>query len=165
MYDYLYKAYDYVDFMRWKMRDSLKWIVMIFFVISFVFGIVGCKEPEIQVDTTAPAEVKDFKICIENEIAYLSWKNPPDSDFAGVQISMIPAEGILANPISLGKEVSNFSLSGLRIGFSYTIKIKTYDKNLNSALISFVYSAILFLSDTVSHLLTTKTNGFPASRA
>lgn len=131
MYNYLYKAYDYVDFMRWKMRDSLKWIVTIFFVISFVFGIVGCKEPEIQVDTTAPAEVKDFKICIENEIAYLSWKNPPDSDFAGVQISMIPAEGILANPISLGKEVSNFSLSGLRIGFSYTIKIKTYDKNLN----------------------------------
>ena len=113
------------------MRDSLKWIVTIFFVISFVFGIVGCKEPEMQVDTSAPAEVKDFNIGLENEIAYLSWQNPPDSDFAGVQISMIPAEGILANPISLGKEVSKFSLSGLRIGFSYTIKIKTYDKNLN----------------------------------
>ena len=42
--------------------------------------------------------------------------------------------------------------------------IGTYDKNLNSLRINLVYSAML-LSLTVSHLLTTRTKGLPASRA
>ena len=75
MYDYLYKAYDCVDFMRWKMRDSLKWIVTIFFVISFVFGIVGCKEPEIQVDTSVNYGSIKGKVLYSNERSYQAFND------------------------------------------------------------------------------------------
>lgn len=109
------------------------WVVTILLVTSMCLGFVGCKEPPIEptVDKTPPAEVTLFSVTIENGSASLSWVNPSDTDFAGVQISMNPAEGILASPISLGKSVTTFTVSGLRTGTEYTFTVKTYDNSLN----------------------------------
>ena len=115
------------------MKKHFSWIVTIIVAISLMFCFVGCKDPESEVttDTTPPAEVSTFVVSAVNENAVLNWINPTDSDFAGVQISMNPAEGILASPISLGKSVTTFTVSGLRTGTEYTFTVKTYDNSLN----------------------------------
>ena len=109
------------------------WVVTILLVTSMCLGFVGCKEPPIEptVDKTPPAEVTSFYVTIEKGSASLSWVNPSDTDFAGVQISMIPAEGILLNPISLGKEATSFTVPGLEVDCTYGFTIKTFDNSQN----------------------------------
>ena len=51
--------------------------------------------------------------------------------FAGVQVAMSPAEGTLANAVSLGKDVTSLNVSGLEIGSEYTFTVKTFDTSLN----------------------------------
>ena len=97
MYDYLYKAYDCVDFMRWKMRDSLKWIVTIFFVISFVFGIVGCKEPEIQVDTSVNYGSIKGKVLYSNENV---------NNHSGIQITLVSTDGLMTTEYSSSRGIA-----------------------------------------------------------
>lgn len=109
------------------------WVVTILLVTSMCLGFVGCKEPPIEptVDKTPPAEVTSFYVTIEKGSASLSWVNPSDTDFAGVQISMIPAEGILVNPISLGKDATSFTVPGLEVDCTYRFTIKTFDNSQN----------------------------------
>ncbi len=113
------------------MKKLFSWIVTILLVTSMIFTFVGCKDPEPPVDLTPPGEVTYFSYYIENGIVYLSWGNPSDTDFAGVQISMDPAEGIFANPISLGTNVTYFSVPGLKVDSLYLLRIKTFDTNQN----------------------------------
>lgn len=109
------------------------WVATILLVTSMILGFVGCKEPPIEptVDKIPPAEVTSFYVTIENGSASLSWVNPSDTDFAGVQISMIPAEGILVNPISLGKDATSFTVPGLEVDCTYRFTIKTFDNSQN----------------------------------
>ena len=113
------------------MKKYYKWITTILVVVSVFFGISCSQEVETETDKTAPANVTELTVQAENETAILSWKNPADTDFAGVQISMSPAEGTLKNAISLEKDVTSFEVIDLENGKEYTFTVKTFDKSLN----------------------------------
>ena len=113
------------------MKLKLKLLTVFMFSLS-LFLFTGCQqEVETINDTTAPAEVTKLSVTYDNSIARLTWTNPTDKDFVGVQISMEPAEGLLVNPISLGASVTSFTLTGLRTDVTYVVTIKTFDSKFN----------------------------------
>ena len=67
-------------------------------------------------DIIAPAKVTGLTVTAADGDAVLTWKNPSDTDFAGVQISMSPAAGTLANAVSLGNDVTSLKISGIENG-------------------------------------------------
>ena len=110
----------------------MKWLAAFLIVATLFGGILGCKqEVEVPSDKTAPAEVTELTVQAANGNAVLNWKNPADADFAGVQISMSPAEGTLKNAVSLGKDVVSLDVSGLTVGKEYTFTVKAFDESLN----------------------------------
>lgn len=113
------------------MRKLLNWIAVCVFTAS-IFLCMSCSQdvtmPE---DKTAPAEVTNFSVTLENTTASLSWTNPFDDDFAGVQIGMTPAEGFLSTPISIGKSSTSFIVTGLKTESTYLFTLKTFDNKLN----------------------------------
>lgn len=111
---------------------KMKWLAAFLIVATLFGGILGCKqEVEIPSDKTAPADVTELTVTAADGNAVLEWKNPADPDFAGVQISISPAEGTLKNAVSLGKDVVSFDVSGLTIGKEYTFTVKAFDTSLN----------------------------------
>lgn len=111
---------------------NLKWLAAFLIVATLFGGILGCKqEVEIPSDKTAPADVTELTVQAANGNAVLNWKNPADTDFAGVQVAMSPAEGTLKNAVSLGKDVVSLDVSGLTIGKEYTFTVKAFDESLN----------------------------------
>lgn len=113
------------------MKLKLKLLTVFMFSLC-LFLFMGCQqEVETINDTTAPAEVTELSVTYDNSITRLTWTNPSDKDFVGVQISMEPAEGLLANPISLGASVTSFTLTGLRTDVTYVVTIKTFDSKFN----------------------------------
>ena len=143
------------------------WFVTILLVASMIFGIFGCKEqpvPGVELDKTAPAEVTDLAVTASNGNALLSWSNPSDEDFVGVQISATPANGTLKNAVSLGKDVTSFEVSGLENGKEYTFLVKTYDKSLNYSVGVTEVATVLDTADyvapaEVTELTVTASNG------
>ena len=143
------------------------WFVTILLVASMIFGIFGCKEqpvPGVEPDTTAPAEVTELTVTASNGNALLSWSNPSNEDFVGVQISATPANGTLKNAVSLGKEVTSFEVSGLENGKEYTFLVKTYDKSLNYSVGVTGVATVLDTADyvapaEVTELTVTASNG------
>ena len=112
------------------MKKHFNWFAMIFIIASMIF--TGCQqEVETINDTTAPAEVSGFNVTVKGNTASLTWTNPTDKDLAGIQISMEPAEGLLANPISLGASVTSFVVSNLQDEKSYEFTVKTFDTKFN----------------------------------
>ena len=113
------------------MKKHFKWIAAVL-LVACIFSFMGCpKEPEVLIDTTAPANVTNLAVTAADGNAVLTWTNPDDDDFAGVQVAMSPAEGTLANAVSLGKDVTSLNVSGLEIGSEYTFTVKTFDTSLN----------------------------------
>ena len=111
---------------------KMKWLAAFLIVATLFGGILGCKQQvEIPSDKTAPADVTELTVQAANGNAVLSWKNPADPDFAGVQVTMSPAEGTLKNAVSLGKEVTSLDVSGLTVGKEYTFTVKAFDESLN----------------------------------
>ena len=111
---------------------KLKWFVAFLIVATLFGGFLGCKqEVEIPSDKTAPADVTELTVTASNGNAVLSWNNPADTDFAGVQISMSPAEGTLKNAVVLGNDVVSLDVSGLTVGTEYTFTVKAFDESLN----------------------------------
>ena len=143
------------------------WFVTILLVASMIFGIFGCKEqpvPGEELDKTAPAEVTELTVTASNGNALLSWSNPSDEDFVGVQISATPANGTLKNAVSLGKDVTSFEVSGLENGKEYTFLVKTYDKSLNYSVGVTGLATVLDTADyvapaEVTELTVTASNG------
>ena len=113
------------------MKKHFLWVVTIIVAMTMVFCFLGCKDPEPIPDTTPPAEVTNFAVNAVNGKAVLNWTNPTTIDFAGVQISMNPAEGILASPVSLGKNATSFTVPGLEVDCTYRFTIKTFDNSQN----------------------------------
>ena len=113
------------------MKKILNCIAVLLLTTS-IFTCMSCSQdvtmPE---DKTAPAEVTNFSVTLENTTASLSWTNPSDDDFAGVQISMTPAEGFLSTPISIGKSSTSFIVTGLKTESTYLFTLKTFDNKLN----------------------------------
>lgn len=80
-------------------------------------------------DKTAPAEVTELKAASGDGLVVLTWKNPSDEDFYGVQISAEPAEGVLANPVVVTS--NTFTACALTNEKSYKFTLKTIDDSLN----------------------------------
>ena len=114
------------------MKNRINWIIVTIVTISLLFSFIGCKDPDpIELDQTAPANVTNLVVTAADGNAVLTWTNPEDTDFAGVQVAMSPAEGTLANAVSLGKDVTSLNVSGLKVGSEYTFTVKTFDTSLN----------------------------------
>ncbi|MFA6937085.1 MAG: fibronectin type III domain-containing protein [Treponema sp.] len=95
-------------------------------------GILSCKT-EVDSDTTAPAEATSFTAQAGDSQAILSWTNPTDADFYGVEVSATPATGTLANPVVLTGTTSSLTVTGLANATKYTFTVKTMDKSLNTS--------------------------------
>ena len=132
------------------MKKHFSWITALFIAVSVFLGISCSQEVETEVDKTAPKEVTNFTVTVKDNAFYLSWINPDDTDFAGIQISMSPAEGILSNPISLGKTVTAFPISGLTVGKDYAFTVKTFDTSLNYSVGETVVKRIQSKDDPVN---------------
>ena len=63
--------------------------------------------------------------------AVITWDIPTDEDYSGLEISCEPAAGTLSNPVILGKDARNISLSGFEIGRTYIFRVRTFDAGLN----------------------------------
>lgn len=113
------------------MKKHFSWITALIIAVSVFLGISCSQEVETEVDKTAPKEVTNFTVTVKDNAFYLSWINPDDADFAGIQISMSPAEGTLKNAVTLGKDVTSLDVSGLEIGVEYTFTVKAFDTSLN----------------------------------
>ena len=116
------------------MKKYLKWIVTLLIVAS-IFGVYGCKQESepISIDKTAPANIGKLEIVASNGTAILSWTNPSDSDFSGVELSMNPATSSLSNSIIIPKDSKSFSISGLTNGTEYTFTVKSVDTSGNKS--------------------------------
>ena len=84
-------------------------------------------------DTTPPANVTNFTVVANDGNAVISWENPTETDFAGVEVSANPAVGTLFYPLLLRKEANTLSVSGLTVGEDYEFMVKAYDQSLNFA--------------------------------
>ena len=113
-------------------------------------------------DSTPPAEVTDFTATAADGNALLSWTTPSDSDYAGVKISVTPAEGTLKNPVILGGEVTNLTVSGLKIGSEYTFKAETFDTSLNY---STGTEKVVTVSDTADYTAPAEVTSLTATAA
>ena len=80
-------------------------------------------------DKTAPAEVTELNAASGDGLVVLTWKNPSDEDFYGVQISAEPAEGVLAKPVVVTS--NTFTACALTNEQSYKFTLKTIDDSLN----------------------------------
>ena len=116
-----------------SLEENMKKIGKIFFVmvaLALSLFALSCNKGS-EKDTTAPAEVSDFNVLVEDNNAILTWTNPADSDFAGTKLSMNPALGELSKEKTLKSDVGTFTVTGLSDGQSYTFTIKTFDKSEN----------------------------------
>lgn len=94
-------------------------------------GIKKTVTPIDTIDKNPPSEVSEFSITAANSNATLSWENPTEDDFFGVEISCNPPTGTLTNSVILPKEANSFFVSGLMIDEEYRFTIKTLDNSLN----------------------------------
>ena len=81
------------------------------------------------IDSTAPGEVTKIEAVAGDGSVMLTWTNPSDEDFYGVQISAEPAEGTLENSVVVTS--NTFTVSGLENGTAYTFTLKSIDRSLN----------------------------------
>ena len=62
------------------MKKHFKWIAAVL-LVACIFSFVGCpKEPEVLIDTTAPANVANLAVTAVDGNAVLTWTNPTDAD-------------------------------------------------------------------------------------
>jgi hypothetical protein len=90
---------------------------------------IGCPDPSIgdttTLDTTPPAKVTALTATPGNAQVSLTWTDPTDSDFIGVEISISPA--INRSPFTVDKGVETKEITSLTNGTAYTFTVKTKD--------------------------------------
>src|SRR5574344_1398428 len=86
--------------------------VLITMACILTAGILSCKT-EVDNDTVAPAEATDLAAQSGDSTATLTWTNPADTDFYGVEVSASPADGTLANPVVLTGAAATLTVTGL----------------------------------------------------
>lgn len=101
------------------------------FLLATILCVASCKNETSSPDITPPTEVANFTgTAMDSKIA-LSWTNPTDGDFSGVEITCEPKAGSLENPMTLKKGVTSLIVYGLENGTEYTFTIKTFDTSGN----------------------------------
>ena len=91
------------------------------------------RTPVDSADETPPENVTELTVVANDGNAVISWKNPTETDFAGVEVNANPAVGTLSYPLLLRKEANTLSVSGLTVGEKYEFTVKAYDQSLNFA--------------------------------
>lgn len=118
------------------MKKYYKWITAFLLMASiFTFGCeVDPTGLEIVIeDKGNPVlpDVTELSVSASNGNAALNWKNPVDTDFSQIQVTMLPSEGSLSNPAMLEKNITNLNVTGLTVGKEYIFVVKIADENLN----------------------------------
>lgn len=118
------------------MKKYYKWITAFLLMASiFTFGCeVDPTGLEIVIkDKGNPVlpDVTELSVSASNGNAALNWKNPVDTDFLSIQVTMLPSEGSLQNPVMLEKNITNLNVTGLTVGKEYIFVVKIADENLN----------------------------------
>ena len=112
-------------------------------VLAAVVIASGCKPnvttPQLQKDTTPPAEVSTLKaVPTSNGKISVSWTNPTDADLYQVEITVQKekegetAVSTVCIPAEKGKDGS-YIVTGLEANTKYIITVKTVDKALNKS--------------------------------
>ena len=96
-------------------------------------AVTASGTPVDSADETPPENVTELTVVANDGNAVISWKNPTETDFAGVEVNANPAVGTLFYPLLLRKEANTLSVSGLTVGESYEFMVKAYDQSLNFA--------------------------------
>ena len=120
------------------MKNTLRRTAGIFAAVCILAaGILSCKtetdSDDPVLDKTAPADVTNLAAVAGDSTAILSWTNPTDADFYGVEVSASPVAGTLANPVVLTGTTTSLTVSGLANATEYTFTVKTIDKSLNTS--------------------------------
>lgn len=101
--------------------------------ILFLWGMLftGCSSDSgsDDADRTPPAEITGLTPVPNDSSVILTWTNPADKDFYGVEVSSVPAEGTLKEPVVV--KGNTITVTGLTNGTSYTFTLKTIDKSTN----------------------------------
>lgn len=101
--------------------------------ILFLWGMLftGCSSDSgsDDADRTPPAEITGLTPVPNDSSVILTWTNPADKDFYGVEVSSVPAEGTLKEPVVV--KGNTITVTGLTNGTSYTFTLKTVDKSTN----------------------------------
>ena len=101
--------------------------------ILFLWGMLftGCSSDSgsDDADRTPPAEITGLTPVPNDSSVFLTWTNPADKDFYGVEVSSVPAEGTLKEPVVV--KGNTITVTGLTNGTSYTFTLKTIDKSTN----------------------------------
>ena len=95
------------------MKNFSMWFVTILLIVSMIFGIVGCKEPPVQIeppvldnpnvdvnpdddlpqtgnaveDTIAPSDVSNLRAINKDSSVLLTWTDATDNDILGYEVS------------------------------------------------------------------------------
>lgn len=108
-------------------------IFMVPVVVCSVLLLVACTndgDSTQTTDTTAPADVTALAATAGDQKVKLSWTNPTDTDFAGVQIiAMVTSTKQVASTKTT--KASAYTVSGLTDGVAYTFTLSTYDSDGN----------------------------------
>jgi len=84
-------------------------------------------------DTTAPANASVLNATAGSTQISLSWTNPTDADFNGVEISWTPTGGSPAQPLTVAKTATSQNITGLTNATSYTFTVKSVDTTGNKS--------------------------------
>ena len=80
-----------------------KKFLLLFTGILFLWGMLftGCSSDSDSddADRTPPAEIIGLNAVPNDSSVFLTWTNPADKDFYGVEVSAVPAEGTLKEPV------------------------------------------------------------------
>ena len=83
------------------------------------------------IDTYPPEKIKDISAVAGDKAVTLSWTNPGDTDFEGIQITFTPEVSYIPQPLVIRGEANktaNTTISGLQNDTTYTFKITAFDK-------------------------------------
>ena len=92
MCEYLYKAYNYVVFKRWKMRKKLKWITLILLVVSIFFE-VGCTMEVSSLEKYGNIQGRAF------------YGNDNMHNHSDIQITLVSTDGLMSTEYSSSRGI------------------------------------------------------------
>ncbi|MDR1786909.1 MAG: SUMF1/EgtB/PvdO family nonheme iron enzyme [Treponema sp.] len=95
-------------------------------------ALAGCAHPT-DADTTPPAEASGVEAQAGNCQIALSWTDPADGDFDGVEITFSPEVIGVAQPVRVNKGVQSAAVTKLANGTVYQFTLKTVDKAGNQS--------------------------------